>query len=808
MDTEREDTRRAAMSTSRKARPKRLAPATALPADSVRFMGESVGAFPLVDDACETLAENVVLRLRQLLQSLQEAAKFTRASKRRRMTTGDLDLSLKTMNVEPLYGFESKEFTPFRFASGGGREVYFAPEQELCLSELISTPLPRVPLQVSIRAHWLCIDGVQPAIPENPPPVPREQQKMEAVGVDARGPVGLSGSVDPRRAGRASQSAYVRVHRRHPHELSMELQRFYCEVTEATMGSSEPKRIEALQSIAMEPGFYQLMPQLSTFISEGVRINIVHNNLALLIYLMRMVKALLENPNIYLEKYLHELMPAMLSCVVSRQLCQRPDVDNHWALRDFASRIAAQACRMYTSPANALLGRTSKAMLKSLSDSAAVWTTHYGCLAVLCELGPEVISSLVLPRLKQEGERIRSILSGQAISSGDLFGAQRVESIILKHCAPVLAQQRAVPDVVPAYCNDYGWLGPALCEHVLRARSLALRSTLSLQAQRSTVGAQSAVPASVAAQGPAAPSGVPRLPPTPARSTTMASAAPAAVAGPPSGRALPTSATPSAPGPPSASAGAASLEARCWAVAKPAMADGVLKERLLSPSLPPPPPAPAKQLVAVSSSTAATAVTVPQVLSLVSVTSSAASCHTTTSPTLVKLASSGAPGAAPHKFIVVSLPASTSRSPGGQKSLAPTLAQLQQQVALGRPHPSGFLLQASPAGTHHIVRLPGVQGQALGKALTQIARGQALTLKPQSSLLGQASAVEGRAVDPLGSAAQGRGAELTVEANVILAQIQAPPPLATKGPVAATTIQGQIGCAPLGKAEVSDQQRP
>ncbi|CAM9642588.1 unnamed protein product [Lampetra planeri] len=752
------------MSTSRKARPKRLAPATALPADSVRFMGESVGAFPLVDDACETLAENVVLRLRQLLQ---EAAKFTRASKRRRMTTGDLDLSLKTMNVEPLYGFESKEFTPFRFASGGGREVYFAPEQELCLSELISTPLPRVPLQVSIRAHWLCIDGVQPAIPENPPPVPREQQKLEAVGVDARGPVGLSGSVDPRRAGRASQSAYVRVHRRHPHELSMELQRFYCEVTEATMGSSEPKRIEALQSIAMEPGFYQLMPQLSTFISEGVRINIVHNNLALLIYLMRMVKALLENPNIYLEKYLHELMPAMLSCVVSRQLCQRPDVDNHWALRDFASRIAAQACRMYTSPANALLGRTSKVMLKSLSDSAAVWTTHYGCLAVLCELGPEVISSLVLPRLKQEGERIRSILSGQAISSGDLFGAQRVENIILKHCAPVLAQQRAVPDVVPAYCDDYGWLGPALCEHVLRARSLALRSTLSLQAQ---------------VRG----------------STTMAPAAPAAVAGPPSGRALPTLATPSAPGPPSASAGAASLEARCWAVAKPAMADGVLKERLLSPSPPPPPPAPAKQLMAVSSSTAATAVTV---LSLVSVTSSAASCHTTTSPTLVKLASSGAPGAAPHKFIVVSLPATASRSSGGQKSPAPTLAQLQQQVALGRPHPSGFLLQASPAGTHHIVRLPGVQGQALGKALTQIARGQALTLKPQSSLLGQASAVEGRAVDPLGSAAQGRGAELTVEANVILAQIQAPPPLAT-------TIQGQMGCAPLGKAEVSDQQRP
>lgn len=31
--------------------------------------------------------------------------------------------------------------------------------------------------------------------------------------------------------------------------------------------------------------------------------NVVQNNLALLIYLMRMVKALMDNPTLYLEKY-------------------------------------------------------------------------------------------------------------------------------------------------------------------------------------------------------------------------------------------------------------------------------------------------------------------------------------------------------------------------------------------------------------------------------------------------------------------------------------------------------------------------
>lgn len=40
--------------------------------------------------------------------------------------------------------------------------------------------------------------------------------------------------------------------------------------------------------------------------------NVVQNNLALLIYLMRMVKALMDNPTLYLEKYVSR--PARPPC--------------------------------------------------------------------------------------------------------------------------------------------------------------------------------------------------------------------------------------------------------------------------------------------------------------------------------------------------------------------------------------------------------------------------------------------------------------------------------------------------------------
>lgn len=64
---------------------------------------------------------------------------------------------------------------------------------------------------------------------------------------------------------------------------------------------------EALHSLASDPGLYQVVPRFSMFIAEGVKVNVVQNNLAILIYLMRMVKALMDNVTLYLEKYVSGL---------------------------------------------------------------------------------------------------------------------------------------------------------------------------------------------------------------------------------------------------------------------------------------------------------------------------------------------------------------------------------------------------------------------------------------------------------------------------------------------------------------------
>lgn len=70
----------------------------------------------------------------------------------------------------------------------------------------------------------------------------------------------------------------------------------------------------------------------------------------------------------------HELIPAVMTCIVSRQLCLRPDVDNHWALRDFAARLVAQICKHFSTTTNNIQSRITKTFTKvstkNVSDDA------------------------------------------------------------------------------------------------------------------------------------------------------------------------------------------------------------------------------------------------------------------------------------------------------------------------------------------------------------------------------------------------------------------------------------------------------
>lgn len=454
--------------------------------ESIKLISESMGISNLNEEAINLLIDDGTYRLKQLAQ---ESAKFMQHSKRRKLVTGDIDNALHVQNIEPLYGFGSKEFIPFRFASGGGRELYYYKDPEIDLNEIVSSQLPRIPVDVTIKAHWLSIDGLQPAIPENPPPVPVQVQAKDNRAVLAAALPKVTKTIKPQAPKVAGKGAKQSVGKKNnqnlnkeeesgdkndktkpqvTHELSMEQQLYYKEITEACVGSCESRRAEALQSLSTDPGLYQMLPRFSTFISEGVRVNVAQNNLVLLIYLMRMVKALLDNPTLYVEKYLHELIPAVMTCIVSKQLSTNPETDNHWALRDFGSRVVAQVCRSFNSTTNNVQSRVTKTYCKALHQDKASLSTHYGAITGLAELGQEVVKVFVLPRLKIESALIKKAQEG--IDPVEKNAAENLKNLLLKHCPALLLRTRHPPDLADQYEKEFGSIGPLLCTKVSQLR--------------------------------------------------------------------------------------------------------------------------------------------------------------------------------------------------------------------------------------------------------------------------------------------------------------------------------------------------
>lgn len=392
------------------------------PHDTVKDSAEFLG-INLPEDAAKNLAMDVEYRIHEILET---ANKFMRRSKRKLLTTNDINHALKVLNIEPLYGYDVLQPPVFKEAlfGLGGQTLYYLDENEFEFEKLINQELPKVPRQATFTAHWLAIEGVQPTIPQNPlpseikslPPISRGAI-LSILSNDLLSIAGLSsgeqnGKTGPDSRAKEKKDKDTEIKPLVKHILSKELKLYFDKVVQVLISTDPQKenlREAALSSLRTDPGLHQLVPYFIQFVAEQITNQL--RNIDILITMLDVILALYDNKTIFLSPYVHSLMPCILTLLLAKRIgSPTKDMDSEaaiyeqlkgqFAVREFASLLLEHVINSYGSAYSILKPRVTRTLLRALLDTSKPTGTHYGALLGLEKLGPEVIKLVLVSNLK------------------------------------------------------------------------------------------------------------------------------------------------------------------------------------------------------------------------------------------------------------------------------------------------------------------------------------------------------------------------------------------------------------------------
>ncbi len=264
--------------------------------------------------------------------------------------------------------------------------------------------------------HWLFVNGVQPAIPENAPlekPVTKRPKLAVSKAASAAKPIRMqqqqqqpppavaeAGEPGPTANAADLATGSVKVNQSLQHHLSKELQLYFDKIVTLLKDSAarsaqnttdgqqqlqrtkeeeeeiarlqranreESARVQraALESLSNDPGLHPLAPYFTKLIADEVAGGLrslptlksmlvrhdepgnLHSRCLLLILMLppqELASALLSNPHIQLEHYVHQLLPPVLTCLVAKTLGSSQE--DHWSVRERAAALVRQVGRI------------------------------------------------------------------------------------------------------------------------------------------------------------------------------------------------------------------------------------------------------------------------------------------------------------------------------------------------------------------------------------------------------------------------------------------------------------------------------
>ncbi|KJH44449.1 hypothetical protein DICVIV_09513 [Dictyocaulus viviparus] len=430
-----------------------------------------IGGDEISDTTVDYLMSNVAQVVRDVVMA---AAHFSAHGRRTRVEARDLENAVNILgSLLPFTSSHAASNTQFSLSDALSKTIYPQNRYMVDLRSIMNMPPRRMPFKRRFRKHWLVIEGEQPRVPENPVIKPSTCNSVKEGVTAYQGSSADSLMEDVNRVPRVVNKLEQPVARPiTTHMLSVDQQVFFKKCVETVISSSSEKRRASFCANTIffysgepYPGLQSLVPRFALIIFEGVRCNIAEQNLPILKNILRLLKTLIDNPQVNLDKCLNEIIPALCSCVVCREFCTDPNDKRHFRLREFAAMILATICkRTHLADVRA---RVTTFLCRVFTDSRTNLSSLYGSLYALGELGCETVAVVVFPRLELLRRRITILNeSGSAANSDGNRVIRLIEKMLTR-----FVRRRKMPGLNEL--SDYEKAFPGFGEAVYKKMKVA-----------------------------------------------------------------------------------------------------------------------------------------------------------------------------------------------------------------------------------------------------------------------------------------------------------------------------------------------
>lgn len=324
--------------------------------ETILSYASSKGIGDIEDDAVKVLSQDLEYRIKELCQ---EAAKVMVASHRTKLSIDDINYALISRSVDPLFGYDPQESLVFK---GLPPNIYYVPDREVDLEELLNAPLPRIPSKPTIQSHWLAIEGVQPQIPQNPL---------------------ITERIEPRKEVLAMMAEEAELKQQNKHVLPKELQLYFDKIL--SMIKSDMKDL-AIECVQKESGLQQLVPYFIQHFSELISKNL--KDPEILKTGITLHFSLIKNKHLFIDPYLHQILPSLLTCVIGKSI-------EDGSVRKMASEVVKYIYGKYSKSYKTLAPRVLNTLSKIWMDPEKSEASQYGALYCLSIISENVVDIII-----------------------------------------------------------------------------------------------------------------------------------------------------------------------------------------------------------------------------------------------------------------------------------------------------------------------------------------------------------------------------------------------------------------------------